>query len=110
MFNSPITHTKLTGNILEATELGIPRYNGQILGSQWCPLLRGSTVCKNYESSLSRNLHSLWWTMTYMENVMKFHTQNNNKETDTPPTFHHACVANTVLMLYLLEIHTVESL
>ena len=50
MFNSPITHTKLTGNILEATELGIPRYNGQNLGSQWCPLLRGSTVCKNYES------------------------------------------------------------
>ena len=91
MFNSPITHTKLTGNILEATELGIPRYNGQILGSQWCPLLRGSTVCKNYEFSLSRNLHSLWWTMTYMENVMKspIHKTITRKLTLPQPSIMH---------------------
>ena len=33
-----------TGYILEAPELGTPRYNGQNVGSQWCLLKRGSTV------------------------------------------------------------------
>ena len=33
-----------TGNIPEAPELGTPRFYGQNFGSQWCPLLRGSTV------------------------------------------------------------------
>ena len=32
------------GNILEAPELGTPRYNGQNVGPQRCPLQRGSTV------------------------------------------------------------------
>ena len=36
--NSRITHTTPTGNIPEAPELGTPRYNGQNVGSQWCPL------------------------------------------------------------------------
>ena len=30
MLNSLITHTTPTGNILEAPELGTPRYNGQM--------------------------------------------------------------------------------
>ena len=33
-----------TGNILETPELGTPLYNRQNFGSQWCPLLKGSTV------------------------------------------------------------------
>ena len=38
--NSPIAHTTPTRNIPETTEL----YNVQNFGSQWCPLLRDSTV------------------------------------------------------------------
>ena len=33
-----------TRNILEAPELETPRYKGQNVDSQWCPLWRGSTV------------------------------------------------------------------
>ena len=33
-----------TGNIPEAPELETPRWKGHIVGSQWCPLLRGSTI------------------------------------------------------------------
>ena len=44
VLNSPIVHTTPTGNIPETPELGTPLYNGQNFGSQWCPLLRGSTV------------------------------------------------------------------
>ena len=57
-------------------QLGIHHYNGKNFGSQWCPLLRGSTVRK---SSLSMQKLIQWWTMTYMENVMKFHAQNNKQ-------------------------------
>ena len=33
-----ITRTTPTGNKPEAPELGTPRYKGQNVGSQWCPL------------------------------------------------------------------------
>ena len=39
-------HTTPTGNIPETPELGTPRYNGENFGSQWCLLLRGSTVVR----------------------------------------------------------------
>jgi len=44
LLNSLIAHTTPTGNIPETPELGIPLYNGQNVSSQWCQLLRGSTV------------------------------------------------------------------
>ena len=49
MLNSSIVHTMPTGSILETPELGTPLYNikDKIFGSQWCPLLKGSTVYKS---------------------------------------------------------------
>ena len=38
LLNSLIMRTTPTGNIPEAPELGTPRYKGQNVGSQWCPL------------------------------------------------------------------------
>ena len=55
LFNGPIAHTTPTGNISETPELGTPLYNGQNVGSQWWPLLRGFTVLgKSFDAMLSR--------------------------------------------------------
>ena len=65
MLNSPIMHTTPTENIPEAPELGTPRYKGQNFGSQWCPLLRGSTINivpfpKWSSTSQKGKCHSIW--------------------------------------------------
>ena len=44
VLNGPIVHTTPIGNTLETPELGTHLYNGQNFGSQWCLLLRGSTL------------------------------------------------------------------
>ena len=44
VLNGWITPTMPTGNIPKVPELETPRYKGQNVGSQWCPLQRGFTV------------------------------------------------------------------
>ena len=43
--------TTPTENIPETPELGTPCYNGQKFDSQWCSLLRGSTVSGKFAGS-----------------------------------------------------------
>ena len=46
-------------SILEAPELGAPRYNGQNVGFQWSPLWRGSTVCGYVHLHKIKYIHTI---------------------------------------------------
>ena len=84
---SYVTHTTPTGNILEASELGTSPYNGQNVGSQWCPLQRGSTVVvtpvgvtlkKNYKSQQPLNTCRNGQVRGHRKQLLLFYTEGEH--------------------------------
>ena len=64
-------HTTPTGNIPETPQQRTSLYNGQNVGSQWWPLLRGSTVINGKFSKISE-LQSVVYQMQLSTNTMYF--------------------------------------
>ena len=55
LLNSQTAHTTPTGNIPETPQQRTSLYNGQNVGSQWWPLLSGSTVAPESTAPLSKH-------------------------------------------------------